>query len=362
MKITTLNILLFILIFFTNSCKKEDEVRVNCSTESIEWGEKITGASILQKWKLQDFTGSAPNHSSLVNLVEKTNSDWVSLSPVIGISNGVNGSNSYSFWISAEVAKMEQKLPRISNSGLNNVMLKPLTSFESINGSSYWGDFYVETEEEWVKIENAFEELIYEFAKLSLDFEEIKLLSIGNELSEFSKRRPDFFKHLIKRLKDDFPLLKLTYSSNWDEYNDIVFWEDLDYIGVNSYFPLVEETTPEVSTIEHNLLPIKENLFELSCRYEKPILFTEYGYRSIDFALWKSWDLGMINQENLNFEAQKNGYSAFYNTFWNEDWIAGGFFWEWKVVSENGLNDPNENGWYVNDKPVEKIIMNWYEK
>ena len=58
----------------------------------------------------------------------------------------------------------------------------------------FWSDFYVETEEEWSEIERAYEELFYEFAKLSEEFPEVKLLAIGNELKEFTKRRPNFLK------------------------------------------------------------------------------------------------------------------------------------------------------------------------
>jgi len=65
---------------------------------------------------------------------------------------------------------------------------------------------------------------------------------------------------------------------------------------------------------------------------------------------------------NYNFEAQNNAYTAFYDTFWNEDWVSGGFFWEWKMLFNGEINNPHENGWYVNDKPVQEIIKKWYLK
>jgi hypothetical protein len=124
----------------------------------------------------------------------------------------------------------------------------------------------------------------------------------------------------------------------------------------------VNKKTPTVNEVKKALTSIKNDLNTLSCIYNKTILFTEYGYRSIDYTAWKAWLLGNITTSNYNFEGQNNAYTAFYETFWNENWVAGGFFWEWKVLLDRELNNPNGNGWYVNDKPVEKIIKERYAK
>ncbi len=344
------------------SCEKDDEGFTNdCNIDNFNINSKINGGSILQTWVFASFGGKEET-----TIAQKTNANWVSLSPVISIEDisSQNLSYKYRFPVSAEIEKMKVIIPKMSNSGLQNVMLKPITSFGaiSVNGSSFWGDFYVDTEEEWQEVENAYEELFYEFAKLSEEFPEVKLLSIGNELKEFTKRRPQFFKELIAEIRVDFPDLKLTYAANWDEYQLISFWEDLDYIGVNSYFPLINKETPTVNEVKQALTPIRNDLNALSCTNNKPILFTEYGYRSIDYAAWETWLLGDVTTTNHNFEVQNNAYTAFYDTFWNEDWVVGGFFWEWKTLINGEINNPDGNGWYVNDKPVENIIRERYAK
>ncbi|WP_238567313.1 glycoside hydrolase family 113, partial [Jejuia pallidilutea] len=298
-------------------------------------------------------------------LVQKTNASWVSLSPGIGISDKSEQFPPvrYEFPVSAEIEKMKVIIPKIINSGITNIMLKPLTSFGDIgvNNSGFWGDFYVDTEEKWKEVESAYTDLFYEFANLSNEFPEVKLLSVGNELKEFTTRRPEFFKVLILKIKADFPDLQLTYAANWNEYQSVSFWDDLDFIGVNPYFPLINKETPTVDEVKQALVPIKNDLTELSCSNQKPILFTEYGYRSIDFGAWEAWNLGDVTTSNHNFETQNNAYIAFYDVFWGEDWVAGGFFWEWKVLFNGEVNNPNENGWTINDKPVEEIIRDQYK-
>jgi hypothetical protein len=39
---------------------------------------------------------------------------------------------------------------------------------------------------------------------------------------------------------------KLTYAANWDDFDKVPFWNELDYIGIDAYFPLSNATTPSV--------------------------------------------------------------------------------------------------------------------
>lgn len=355
-------LLIFCIAVTFLSCEKDDDGFTNdCNIDTIN--SKINGGSILQTWVFASSNGKEET-----TIAQKTNANWVSLSPIIGIKDiSTQGlSYKYDFRVRDQVDKMKVIIPKMSNSGLQNVMLKPITQFGSVpvnySYSGFWGDFYVETEEEWLEVERAYAELFYEFAKLSEEFPEVKLLSIGTELKEFTKRRPQFFKVLIAKIRTDFPNLKLTYAANWDEYQSVSFWEELDYIGLNPYFPLSDKKEPTLDEIKDAFVPIKNSLNNLSCIYSKPILFTEYGFRSSDYGLWKSWLKEFYYDKAVNFEIQNNAYTAFYDSFWDEDWVAGGFFWEWRILINGEVNNPNGNGWYINDKPVENIIKELYAK
>ena len=37
---------------------------------------------------------------------------------------------------------------------------------------------------------------------------------------------------------------KLTYGGNWDSFQEVTFWDALDYIGVLAYFPLTKSVNP----------------------------------------------------------------------------------------------------------------------
>src|SRR4051812_13322798 len=44
---------------------------------------------------------------------------------------------------------------------------------------------------------------------------------------------------------------RLTYSSNWDHYRQVPFWDQLDLIGMNSYWKFGEKHSNESPTVDH---------------------------------------------------------------------------------------------------------------
>ena len=83
---------------------------------------------------------------------------------------------------------------------------------------------------------------------------------------------------------------------------------------------------------------------------------TEFGYRNIHYAGAMPW-LHDMGDKATNYTAQSNLYQAFFRTFWNEDWVAGGFCWNW-------LNSPQREGntdFSVQNKPALKVLKKWYD-
>ncbi len=314
---------------------------------------KITGGNILKTFRL---TGLG---TESFDMPSQTNAKWIALSPIINIRKAPDGSL---FFEANKAANVPKIIANIKDKGADNFMLKPQISFELL-GFDFWGDFQASSEEQWQEIEASFRTLLLAYAATSVTNPEVKILCIGNELSHFTRLRPNFFKSIAQEIKNLYPNLKLTYAANWDEYEHITFWDSVDYIGINPYFPLVNKATPSVADIQNAYKSIKTKLSNLSATHNKPILFTEYGFRSIDFAAWKAWELPefITNQSAYNPDVQSNGYQAFFNTFWKEKWVAGGFFWVWEIVPQadidNGLESNYLNSdWTINYKPVLDVI------
>ena len=183
------------------------------------------------------------------------------------------------------------------------------------------------------------------------------MICIGTEYKTAVKHRPEFWHALIKKIRKVYKG-KLTYCANWDDYEDVTFWNDLDYIGISAYFPLSDAQTPSIANLEKEWKPIKKQLASYSNEVGKPVLFTEYGYRSMDQPAWRSWE-HEYKERPINNLAQANAYEALYKTFWKEKWFAGGFAWKW-YSSFRRMDSAKNHDWTLQNKDAEKVMMKYY--
>lgn len=153
---------------------------------------------------------------------------------------------------------------------------------------------------------------------------------------------------------------KLTYAANWNEYNRTPFWDTLDFIGIDAYFPVDDKASPTMEAIKKGWQKHKSEMRNASIRYKKPILFTEFGYRSIDFAGRAPWTVDRVDKQ-VNLEAQAILTQALFEEFWDEDWFAGGFVWKWFHKHET-VGGKDDNRFTPQNKPAEAIIRTFYKK
>ncbi len=234
------------------------------------------------------------------------------------------------------------------------IMIKPQVW---MSWNDWVGTYDAETEENWQKWEADYENYILTFARLA-EKVDAELFCVGTEYRIAAVERPEYWRQLIVKVKEVYSG-QVTYASNWDNYEKVTFWDDLDYIGIDSYFPLVEAATPEVDDLMKAWDEEYNNIKKIAAKFTKPILFTEYGYMSVDYSGWRNWE-NEDNKANLNLNmiAQINCYEAFFRKFWNEDWFAGGFIWKWHADPDRG--GTNDKDYTPQNKPVEANISHWY--
>ena len=93
-------------------------------------------------------------------------------------------------------------------------------------------------------------------------------------------------------------------------------------------------------------------------KYNKPVLFTEIGYRSTEDAAIEPWKWPQENKEAISSAAtQAKCYEAFFNTAWKKPWLAGAYFWKWYPHGSNRLL---EIDFTPQGKLAEKVLMDNY--
>ena len=220
-------------------------------------------------------------------------------------------------------AAVLEALQRAQTEGLA-VMIKPqLWAMEE-----WVGELSFATEQDWLTFEQNYTNFILDWVRVAAAYQ-VEYFCVGTELRIFVAQRASYWQRLIPQIKAIYSG-KLTYAANWDDYQEVPFWNQLDYIGVDAYFPLTFKKEPPVCLLQELWQPYKEQMAAYSKAQQKPILFTEFGYLSVESAAYNTWELeANIQKTVVNEQAQANALQALLVEFAQEDWWAGGFQWKW---------------------------------
>ncbi len=251
-------------------------------------------------------------------------------------------------WFGETRKGAKQYIELLQKNGIE-VMVKPQIW---VWKGEFTGTITMRSEAQWQQLENSYDDFILTYAQLAEETQ-VPIFCIGTELEKFVENRPEYWQRLIKKIRKVYHG-KLTYAANWDEYKSTPFWKQLDYIGIDAYFPLSETKTPTVDELRKGWQPWKMKIAELATLHDREVLFTEFGYRSMDFTAKKPW-LVDRTEEGVNLQAQVNAKNAIFKEFWNEEWFAGGYIWKWFIQHEKSGGEM-DNRFTPQNKPAEKII------
>ncbi len=319
-------------------------LQFSCSSQNAE---KINGVS---------FVGSRDAvDQAHVDPVLRVNANYAAVMP-FGFARNLNSPNiifdTDRQWYGETRRGAKQYIELLQKNGVK-IMLKPQIW---VWRGEFTGDMTMKSEEDWKALENSYSKFILAYARLA---EETKseMYCIGTELEDFVNNRPEYWHDLIAEVKKIYHG-KITYAANWDEYKRTPFWKELDYIGVDAYFPLSTERFPTMEELKSGWQPWKTKLAEIATTNGKPILFTEFGYRSMDYTAKKPWLVDQ-NDMDVNLEAQADATQAIFDEFWKEDWFAGGFVWKW-FIHHDVSGGSKDNRFTPQNKPAESVIRKHY--
>lgn len=257
-------------------------------------------------------------------------------------------------WLGEREDGIKQYAGELRNKGIK-IMLKPQIW---VSNGEFTGFIKMMKEEDWKTLETSYSSFILEYARIAQEGN-FEILCIGTELENFVDARPAYWNQLIKDVKKVYKG-KLTYAANWNEYEHTPFWDELDYIGIDAYFPVDDKQSPTLEASKKGWQKHKSELKSYSEKHNKPILFTEFGYRSIDFAGRAPWTVDRIDKQ-VNLEAQAILTQALFEEFWHENWFAGGFVWKWFHRHEES-GGADDNRFTPQNKPAENVIRKFYAK
>jgi len=327
---------LFILLLFGISAQ-------SCTSQS----QKINAVSFVASGK------AVTQHN--VTQIKQINVNFAAVMPFGFVSNLDSPRiihNTDKQWFGETALGVKQYTTLLHENGIA-VMIKPQLW---IWGGAFTGKLKMTSQEDWITLEDNYRDFIITYATLAQEMN-AALFCIGTELEQFIFNRPEYWLKLITEIKQVYKG-KLTYAANWDEYKRVSFWRTLDFIGVDGYFPICDAKTPTVTQARLGWQPWKKELASVSKTYNTPILFTEYGYRSVDFSGKEPWRSDP-DMPGVNLQGQVNLTQALFQELYPESWFAGGFIWKWFLDDTNSGGLQNKM-FTPQNKPVEQLIKNHF--
>lgn len=259
-----------------------------------------------------------------------------------------------------ETAEGIRTTTRLAHQKGIKVMLKPHLWIirPSENG---WRDVVgFESEAEWLQWEKGYTRFIMYYAQLA-EQEKIRIFCIGTEFTRSLLTRPRYWRMLIRKIRAVYSG-QLTYAANWyKEFQETEIWSDLDYIGIQCYFPLTEKENPTIDQLITGWQPHISVIEAVSRKFTKPVILAEVGYTNAKGAAIKPWLWSQdIPQSQLNNKVQATAYEALFRVFGGRKWLAGIFIWKWRPSHDRVR--PERIDFSPQNKPAGDVLRKWYHQ
>ena len=315
----------------------------------VSHGEKICGLHYVTLKK-------ALNRIDLTS-VEGLGANWVSIVPfsyMCNLKSTTLDCEQIKHHVGDEMESVRRNI-RFIQLNSKKTMVKPQIF---LGEHKYVGHINYLKRSQWRAFENSYTEMILSYAQLCEE-ENVDLFCIGTELTSFVQKRNRYWRSLIKSIRKIYSG-KITYAANWDSYNTISFWGELDYIGIDAYFPIAKNDDESLEDLKSGWLIYTNKMKGISDQYQKKIIFTEYGYRSHKNCAIKPWE-HKKKTDSVNEEAQSLALQALYESIWSQDYFSGGFLWHWKL-NPAFVGGPNDADFTVQNKKAENVVRKCYTK
>ncbi len=240
------------------------------------------------------------------------------------------------------------------------VLLKPHIWFSTEN--AWRGDIAMESEKDWDTWFTMYEEFLAPFVALAAE-KKVAAFCVGCELAG-TIGRDDQWRALIARIREKYNG-ELTFAANWHrEFEEIAFWDDLDWIGVQAYFPLTTSESPTEEQLCAGWARWKKDLAKVAIARKKPVVFTEIGYRPEVDNGREPW--GWRITGTVDTAAQARAFSALFAALEGEEWLGGIHVWKWFAGYRGGEPPRRRRGGHDSfspqGHPAEEVIFQTFRK
>jgi hypothetical protein len=172
------------------------------------------------------------------------------------------------------------------------------------------------------------------------------IFCVGTELSKMSGYEAEW-RALIGRVRAIYPGPLVYAAVQGPEFENLRFWDALDYIGLNNYYPLPDSL--DVSEVLGKVEVVQR-------RFRKPVIFPEAGFASVENTHREPW---ADHTGRVSLEVQARAYEAVLRAFYHRPWFQGVYWWKVGTNGEGGPSDTSHTPWR---KPAMDVVGRWFAR
>lgn len=308
------------------------------SSTPVDRGTDASRADLRAKGFLRGMTVSCPRAGQIWGSPAMTEAldelaglgvDWVAIHPYAGVRRD----GTVRFTPAADVGYLDEAVRRARAADIA-LFWKPHLA--------YWGSFawrgdvaFGEDEAAWTRFFTQYRAFIVDHARFA-ERHGIRLFAVGVELEATTTSHEAQWRAIIAEIRQVYSGT-ITYAANWDQLDAVPFWDALDWIGVQAYFPLSHEDAPTSATLMAGWEQPLRQLRALSAGLgDKPVLFAEIGYDQSPDAAREPWRTNS-QQDDATLALRRQLIQVALDRIEREPFMAGMFWWKWM---------PGEGHWY----------------
>lgn len=247
-----------------------------------------------------------------------------------------------------------QQLFEIARQQGLHIIFMPKILFSQPRGSEWRG--VIDPGRQWDRWFEEYRRFILRWARLA-HASGVEVFIIGSELVS-TEKHTQRWRDLIAEVRGVFPRGLLTYSANWDHYDSIRFWDDLDLVALTSYHKTADRINPPLPELLSSWERHRGTILRWQKMVGKPILFTEAGWCSQEGCSIEPWNYYRRQEGSAGgMEEQRRNYEAFIRAWRDCPVVAGVLWWEW-TPGEGGAADC---GYTPKNKPAQLLVQDWFD-
>ena len=253
--------------------------------------------------------------------IKTLGANWVAIHPYAGISmDGSVGLRRFERAGSEAPAHWTRPIVEAHAQGLK-ICIKPHLAYWR-SGFEWRGEIAFNSDEEWARFWTDYRAWILAVARACKDAD---AFVVGTELDKMLEHEEEW-RALIADVRKVYRG-PITYAANWSDYKRVPFWDAVDVIGIQGYFPISKQENPTEKDIRKGWDWLMKELRAFGNKHDRNIVFTELGYNQSYKAASEPW----------NYRVDDDGARVLQEMCWrvaleaveNEPRIVGSLLWKW---------------------------------